>query len=82
MTQEEKQEIALMRYSAIAPLVAGWMTLSKANPPFLRLFPPKASPGPMAGSGTSPPLPLSGGIPSIISFGFDSLLPKGRPTPA
>ena len=82
MTQEEKQEIALMRYSAIAPLVAGLDDSFQSQSAFFEAVSAKGIPGPDGRLRTSPPLPLSGGIPSIISLALIPSSPKGGPTPA
>ena len=78
MTQEEKQEIALMRYSAIAPLVAGLDDSFQSQSAFFEAVSAKGIPGPDGRLRHFAPSTIERWYSLYNKFGFDSLLPKGR----
>ena len=78
MKQEQKQEIALMRYSAIAPLVAGLDESYKNQTAFFESVSAKGIPGPDGRLRHFAPSTIERWYADYNKYGFDALLPKGR----
>ena len=78
MKQEQKQEIALMRYSAIAPLVAGLDESYKNQTAFFESVSAKGIPGPDGRLRHFAPSTIERWYSDYNKYGFDALLPKGR----
>lgn len=78
MKQEHKQEIALMRYSAIAPLVAGLDESYKNQTAFFESVSAKGIPGPDGRLRHFAPSTIERWYSDYNKYGFDALLPKGR----
>lgn len=78
MKQEQKQKIALMRYSAIAPLVAGLDQSYKNLTAFFESVSAKGIPGPDGRIRHFAPSTIERWYSNYNKFGFDALLPKGR----
>ena len=78
MKQEQKQKIALMRYSAIAPLVAGLDQSYKNQTAFFESVSAKGIPGPDGRIRHFAPSTIERWYSNYNKFGFDALLPKGR----
>lgn len=77
MKQEKQQAIALWRYGAIAPLIAGLMkTTSKTA--FTWNYPPKDLSDRMAACITMHPSTIEKWYLDYQNHGFDALIPKGR----
>lgn len=75
MKQEKQQAIALMRYGAIAPLIAGLDEDYQARPLFTWNYPPKDLSDRMAACITMHPQPSKNGIWIIRTTG---LMPLSR----
>lgn len=84
MKQEKQQEIALMRYGAIAPIIAGLdeRYVIQARPLFTRKFLQKDSWNPMGSSIIMLPPPLKNGIWTIRTMVLKVSSRKGAQMPA
>lgn len=78
MKQEKKQEIALMRYAAIAPLVAGLDEKYPSKTAFYNEISEKGLNGPDGSLHHYAPATIEKWYLDYQNLGFDALIPKGR----
>ena len=78
MEHEKQQEIALMRYGAIAPMIAGLDENYPSKSAFYREISAKGIPGPDGGIHHYAPATIEKWYLDYQNHGFDGLLPKGR----
>jgi transposase InsO family protein len=78
MKQELKQEIALMRYSAIAPLIAGLDEDYPSKNAFYEEIAAKGIPGPDGKVRHYAPATIEKWYLNYKKYGFDALVPKAR----
>ena len=78
MKQEQKQEIALMRYAAIAPLVAGLDESYPSQNAFYEEAAAKGIPGPDGRLRHYAPATIEKWYLNYKKYGFDALIPKAR----
>ena len=78
MTQDEKRDVALMRYSAIAPLVTGTATDFKSNHAFFKEAATKTYITPSGMEKKFSPDTIEGWYKNYRASGFDGLMPAGR----
>jgi len=78
MKQERKQEIALMRYGAIAPLIAGLDDSFSSQNAFFEAVSSKGILDPDGQLHHFAPATIERWFLTYNKFGFDGLLPKGR----
>lgn len=78
MKQEQKQEIALMRYGAIAPLVAGLDGDYPSQNAFYEDVAAKGIPGPDGRLRHYAPATIEKWYLNYKKYGFDALVPKAR----
>jgi transposase InsO family protein len=78
MKEEQKHEIALMRYAAIAPLVAGAGDAYRNNSEFYREVSEKGVAGPDGRLRHYSPATVKSWHGLYRKHGFDGLMPKGR----
>lgn len=78
MKQEKQQEIALMRYGAIAPIIAGLDENYPNRTAFYREISAKGIPGPDGDIHHYAPATIEKWYLDYQNHGFDGLLPKGR----
>ena len=78
MKQEQKQEIALMRYAAIAPLVAGLDESYPSQNAFYEEAAAKGIPGPDGRMRHYAPAAIEKWYLNYKKYGFDALIPKAR----
>ncbi len=78
MKQEQKQEIALMRYGAIAPLIAGLDDDYPSQNAFYEDVAAKGIPGPDGRLRHYAPATIEKWYLNYKKYGFDALVPKAR----
>lgn len=78
MNEEQKQSIALMRYGAIAPLIAGLDVNSSSNTEYFREKSASGIPGPDGKLRYYSPDTIERWYLNYRKFGFDALIPAGR----
>lgn len=78
MKQEQQQEIALMRYGAIAPLISGLDDEYPTQNAFYEELAAKGIPGPDGRLRHYAPATIEKWYLNYKKFGFDALLPKAR----
>lgn len=78
MKQEQKQEIALMRYGAIAPLIAGLDEDYPSQNAFYEDVAAKGIPGPDGRLRHYAPATIEKWYLNYKKYGFDALVPKAR----
>ena len=78
MKQEQKQEIALMRYGAIAPLIAGLDEDYPSQNAFYEEIAAKGIPGPDGRLRHYAPATIEKWYLNYKKYGFDALIPKAR----
>ena len=78
MKQEQQQEIALMRYGAIAPLIAGLDDGYPSQNAFYEEIAAKGIPGPDGKLRHYAPATIEKWYLSYKKYGFDALIPKAR----
>lgn len=78
MKQEQKQEIALMRYRAIAPLIAGLDETFKSQNAFYEAASDKGVTAPDGRLRHFAPTTIERWYCDYNKYGFDGLIPKGR----
>ena len=78
MKQEQKQEIALMRYGAIAPLIAGLDEEYPSQNAFYEEVAAKGIPGPDGRLRHYAPATIEKWYLNYKKYGFDALVPKAR----
>lgn len=78
MKQEQKQEIALMRYGAIAPLIAGLDEDYPSRNAFYEDVAAKGIPGPDGRLRHYAPATIEKWYLNYKKYGFDALVPKAR----
>lgn len=78
MKQEQKQEIALMRYGAIAPLIAGLDEDYPSQNAFYEEVAAKGIPGPDGRLRHYAPATIEKWYLNYKKYGFDALVPKAR----
>lgn len=78
MKQEQKQEIALMRYGAIAPLIAGLDEDYPSQNAFYEEVAAKGIPGPDGRLRHYAPATIERWYLNYKKYGFDALVPKAR----
>lgn len=78
MKQEQQQEIALMRYGAIAPLIAGLDEGYPSQNAFYEEVAAKGIPGPDGKLRHYAPATIEKWYLNYKKYGFNALLPKAR----
>lgn len=78
MKQEQQQEIALMRYGAIAPLISGLDEAYPSQNAFYEEVAAKGIPGPDGRLRHYAPATIEKWYLNYKKYGFDALLPKAR----
>lgn len=78
MKQEKQQEIALMRYGAIAPIIAGLDERYPSKTAFYAEISAKGIPGPDGALHHYAPATIEKWYLDYQHLGFDGLIPKGR----
>lgn len=78
MKEEQKQELALMRYSAISPLIAGLAEDFSSNSAFFEDISAKGIPGPDGKLRHYAPATIEKWYLNYKKYGFDALVPKAR----